>query len=134
MHLLSRHVFSAEEETSRMGVGQLDDEDYPALSMGQAAELLGVQPAFLRSLDAADVVQPERSTGGHRRYSRRQLVLAARMRELFDQGLSLDAARRIVVLQDQLDTANRRIAELEGRLATRDDADGARPSPGQSPA
>jgi MerR family transcriptional regulator, heat shock protein HspR len=117
-----------------MGVGQLDDEDYPALTMGQAAELLGVQPAFLRSLDAADVVQPERSTGGHRRYSRRQLVLAARMRELFDEGLSLDAARRIVVLQDQLDTANRRIAELERRLVAQDDADGARPSPGQSPA
>jgi DNA-binding transcriptional MerR regulator len=107
-----------------MGVGQLDDEDYPALTMGQAAELLGVQPAFLRSLDAADVVSPERSTGGHRRYSRRQLVLAARMRELFDEGLSLDAARRIVLLQDQLDTANRRIAELERRLA-----DAARQSP-----
>jgi MerR family transcriptional regulator/heat shock protein HspR len=114
-----------------MGVGQLDDEDYPALTMGQAAELLGVQPAFLRSLDAADVVQPERSTGGHRRYSRRQLMLAARMRELFDEGLSLDAARRIVVLQDQLDTANRRIADLERRIA---DAEAENPRCRQSPA
>jgi len=109
-----------------MGVGQLDDEDHPALTMGQAAELLGVQPAFLRSLDAADVVQPERL---HRRYSRRLLVLAARMRELFDEGLSLDAAWRIVVLQDQLDTANRRIADLERRLTAHGDAEA-----GQSPA
>jgi MerR family transcriptional regulator, heat shock protein HspR len=116
-----------------MGVGQLDDENYPALTMGQAAELLGVQPAFLRSLDAADVVQPERSTGGHRRYSRRQLVLAARMRELFDEGLSLDAARRIVVLQDQLDTANRRIAELERSLTERGDPKAEPPAP-HSPA
>jgi MerR family transcriptional regulator, heat shock protein HspR len=114
-----------------MGVGQLDDDDYPALTMGQAAELLGVQPAFLRSLDAADVVQPERSTGGHRRYSRRQLVLAARMRELFDEGLSLDAARRIVILQNQLDTANRRIADLERRLA---EAEAGHPRARQSPA
>lgn len=96
-----------------MGVGRLDDEDYPAVTMGQAAELLGVQPAFLRSLDAAGVLHPGRSGGGHRRYSRRQLALAARLRELFDEGLTLDAATRIVGLQDQLDTAQARIEELE---------------------
>jgi DNA-binding transcriptional MerR regulator len=100
-----------------MGVGRLDDEDYPAVAMGQAAELLEVQPAFLRSLDAADVLKPQRSGGGHRRYSRRQLVLAARMRALFDEGLTLDAAARIVELQDDLDTARERITELEQEVA-----------------
>jgi len=98
-----------------MGLGQLDDDDYPATTMGQAAELLEVQPAFLRSLDAAGVLKPQRSGGGHRRYSRRQLRLAARMRELFDQGMTLDAAARIVGLQDELDTARARITELETR-------------------
>src|SRR3954468_10503657 len=100
-----------------MGVGRLGDEDYPAVAMGQAAELLEVQPAFLRSLDAAGVLKPQRSGGGHRRYSRRQLVLAARMRTLFDEGLTLDAAARIVELQDGLDTARDRIAELERQVA-----------------
>ena len=95
------------------GLSRLDDQDYPAVTMGQAAELLGVQPAFLRSLDAAGVLTPQRSGGGHRRYSRRQLVLATRMRELFDQGMTLDAAARIVGLQDELDTARARIDELE---------------------
>ena len=104
-----------------MGLNRLDDEDYPMMTMGQAAELLDVQPAFLRSLDAAGVLRPERSGGGHRRYSRRQLTLAVRMRELFDQGLSLDAAARIVTLQDELDTARVRIAELEARLGAPDD-------------
>jgi MerR family transcriptional regulator, heat shock protein HspR len=99
-----------------MGVGRLDDVDYPAVAMGQAAELLEVQPAFLRSLDAAGVLRPERSGGGHRRYSRRQLALAARLRELFDEGLTLDAAARIVELQDQLDAARNRITELEHEL------------------
>ena len=98
------------------GLNRLDDEDYPMMTMGQAAELLDVQPAFLRSLDAAGVLRPERSGGGHRRYSRRQLTLAVRMRELFDQGLTLDAAERIVTLQDALDTARARIAELEALL------------------
>lgn len=96
-----------------MGVGRLDDEDYAAVTMGQAAELLGVQPAFLRSLDAAGVLTPQRSGGGHRRYSRRQLEFAARMRALFDEGMTLDAAARIVGLQDELGTARARIGELE---------------------
>jgi MerR family transcriptional regulator/heat shock protein HspR len=99
-----------------MGVGRLDDEDYPAVAMGQAAELLEVQPAFLRSLDAAGVLKPQRSSGGHRRYSRRQLVLAARMRALFDEGLTLEAAVRIVELEDDLDTARARIIELEHKI------------------
>jgi hypothetical protein len=32
---------------------KLDDIDYPAYTIGTAAGLLGVQPAFLRSLNAA---------------------------------------------------------------------------------
>jgi MerR family transcriptional regulator, heat shock protein HspR len=99
-----------------VGVDRLDDDDYPAMTMGQAAELLDVQPAFLRSLDAAGVLTPVRSGGGHRRYSRRQLVLATRMRVLFDEGLSLEAAARVVALQDELAVARARIAVLEGRL------------------
>src|SRR5437762_3598994 len=81
--------------------------------MGQAAELLGVQQAFLRSLDDTDGMRPARSAGGHRRYSRAQLERAGRIRELFDDGLTLDAVQRIIVLQDQLDDARRRIADLE---------------------
>jgi DNA-binding transcriptional MerR regulator len=99
-----------------VGLTRLDDEDYPAVAMGQAAELLEVQPAFLRSLDAAGVVSPQRSTGGHRRYSRRQLELAARLRVLVDDGLTLDGAIRITRLEDDLATAQERIAELEHRL------------------
>jgi DNA-binding transcriptional MerR regulator len=99
-----------------VGLNRLDDEDYPLMTMGQAAALLDVQPAFLRSLDTAGVLRPERSGGGHRRYSRRQLALAVRMRELFDEGMTLEAAARIVGLQDQLDAAQVRIAELEEQL------------------
>jgi MerR family transcriptional regulator, heat shock protein HspR len=99
-------------------LARLDDEDYPSLTMGQSAQLLGVQPAFLRSLDAAGVIRPERSGGGHRRYSRRQLAVAIRLRALFDEGLSLDAAHRVVTLQDQLADALARIAELEAEVGS----------------
>ena len=98
-----------------MPADQLDDPDYPAYTTGQAAQVLGVQQAFLRGLDAAGAVRPGRSGGGHRRYSRRQLVLAARIRELFDQGHNLAAALRIVALEDELATARGLISRLRGR-------------------
>ncbi|MEV5302092.1 MerR family transcriptional regulator [Amycolatopsis methanolica] len=84
--------------------------------MGQAADALDVQPAFLRSLDAAEVVQAHRSSGGHRRYSRRQLRLAARVRELFDDGMTLAAAERIVRLEDELAASRAENADLRRRL------------------
>ncbi|MGW4213466.1 helix-turn-helix domain-containing protein [Lentzea sp. NPDC004789] len=83
----------------------LDDDHYPAYTMGRAAEMLGTSAAFLRSLDEAKLIEPQRSAGGHRRYSRTQLRLAARVRALVDEGIGLDAACRIVTLEDQLHEA-----------------------------
>src|ERR1041384_6557193 len=71
-----------------------DDADFPAYTMGRAAEMIGVTPAFLRSLGAAGLIVPERSHGGHRRYSRHQLQLAGRARQLLDEGLPVTAACR----------------------------------------
>jgi DNA-binding transcriptional MerR regulator len=91
---------------------KFDDDDYPAYTMGRAAEMLGTTPGFLRSLDDAKLITPQRSPGGHRRYSRYQLRLAARTRELLDQGTPLDAACRIIILEDQLAEAQRLNAEI----------------------
>ncbi|HEY2195536.1 MAG TPA: MerR family transcriptional regulator [Actinomycetospora sp.] len=90
-----------------MGAESLDDEDLPALTTGQAAGVIGVQPAFLRSLDAGQMLRPERSSGGHRRWTRRQLALAARVRALFDEGLTLTAAWKVVSLEDRVDEVSR---------------------------
>jgi DNA-binding transcriptional MerR regulator len=87
--------------------GNLEDDHYPAYTMGRAAALIGATPGFLRSLDEARFLTPQRSDGGHRRYSRYQLRLAARVRVLLDEGTALDAACRIVTLEDQLQDARR---------------------------
>ncbi|MBQ0994952.1 MerR family transcriptional regulator [Micromonospora sp. PSH03] len=86
----------------------LDDEDYPAYTMGRAAEILGCSQDFLRRLGDAKLIDPQRSAGGHRRYSRYQLRLAARAREMCDQGTDLASACRIIILEDQLEEALRR--------------------------
>lgn len=88
-------------------VDRLDDDDYPAYTMGRAAELIGATPAFLRALGEARLITPLRSDGGHRRYSRYQLRIASRARELVDAGTPIDAACRIIILEDQLEEALR---------------------------
>ena len=110
-----------------------DDEDFPAYSMGRAAELLGVTQAFLRSLDAARLVAPVRSDGGHRRYSRYQLRIAARARELIDQGTALDAACQIIILEDQLTEAHRVNTALRDTQRLSDAEDPEAPPAGSAP-
>ncbi|MFV2177524.1 MerR family transcriptional regulator [Actinomadura sp. LOL_016] len=88
--------------------------------MGRAAEMLDVTPAFLRSLDTAKLFVPQRSRGGHRRYSRYQLRLAQRVRDLVDQGTALEAACRIIILEDQLAEAQRINARLQRERRSQD--------------
>lgn len=95
---------------------KFDDDDYPAYTMGRAADMLGTTQAFLRSLDEAKLITPQRSPGGHRRYSRYQLRIAARARELVDHGTPLEAACRIIILEDQLAEA----LEINAKLTQQD--------------
>jgi MerR family transcriptional regulator/heat shock protein HspR len=102
-----------------MTADRLDDPDYPAYTTGRAAEVLGVQPAFLRSLDEVGAVKPHRSAGGHRRYTRRQLGYAQRIRQLFDQGHTLASALRILSLEDDLAAERAMVDSLHRELARR---------------
>jgi DNA-binding transcriptional MerR regulator len=82
--------------------------------MGRAAEILGATQSFLRAIGEARLITPLRSAGGHRRYSRYQLRIAARARELVDQGTPIEAACRIVILEDQLEEAQHINEQLRG--------------------
>ncbi len=88
-------------------VSSFDDDDYPAYTMGRAAAMTGTTPGFLRALGDQGLITPLRSEGGHRRYSRYQLRIAMRARDLVDQGTPIDAACRIIILEDQLEEALR---------------------------
>lgn len=96
------------------GHGRIDDTSYPAFSMGAAADLIGVEPAFLRALGQEGLLTPHRSDGGHRRYSRLDLDLAVRAREIVDEGLTVAAACRIVLLEHQLAQTRAELAALRG--------------------
>jgi len=82
-----------------------DDGAFPGYAMSAAAQTLGVTPAFLRSAEAAGLFSAHRSAGGHRRCSRDDLQRADRTRQLVDEGIRVDAAVRIVILEYQLAAA-----------------------------
>lgn len=101
-----------DSSTGANGTNNLDDDHYPAYTMGRAAEMIGATAAFLRALDEARLITPLRSEGGHRRFSRYQLRIAQRARDLVDQGHPVESACRIVILEDQLAQAQHLNAAL----------------------
>jgi MerR family transcriptional regulator, heat shock protein HspR len=90
-----------------------DDEHAPLYTVGQVAGMLGVQPAFLRRLDVEALVQPARSGGGQRRYSRTEIVQAQRVSDLAGEGLTLAGIRRILSLEAEVADLKRKIRDHE---------------------
>ena len=107
--------------TGRLGV--LDDPDYPPYTTGQAAEVLGVQQAFLRSLDAAAAVRPQRTPGRAPPLQPPPARLRRPDQEPDRPGCTPAAARRIAGLEDDLATER----ALTARLFERP---GGQPGPG----
>jgi MerR family transcriptional regulator, heat shock protein HspR len=100
----------------------LDDANMPLFTVGQVAEMLEVQQAFLRRLDEFHVVRPSRSAGGQRRYTRNEIVVVRYVADLMEDGLTLAAIRRVLLLE-------RRVRELEAeRDALRAELDQLQPT------
>ncbi|MCU1379767.1 MAG: MerR family transcriptional regulator [Acidimicrobiales bacterium] len=86
-----------------------DDEHAPLYTVGQVAGMLGVQPAFLRRLDAEAVVQPARSEGGQRRYSRSEIARVQQVSDMAGEGMTLAGIRRILLLEAEIADLRRQL-------------------------
>jgi MerR family transcriptional regulator/heat shock protein HspR len=95
-----------------------EDEHAPLYTVGQVAEILGVQPAFLRRLDGESVVQPSRSNGGQRRYSRAEIGRVQRVSEMAGEGMTLAGIRRILVLEAEVARLREELERERNRRAT----------------
>ena len=100
-----------------MAPSPLDDENAPLYTVGQVAEMLAVKQAFLRRVDEKQVVSPQRSAGGQRRYTRYQIRVIQQVVSMADEGITLQAIRRIIELEHQLAEVTRQRDELARRLA-----------------
>ncbi len=100
-----------------MWLPMLDDEDTPFYTVGQVAAMLTVQQAFLRRIDDQQVVTPQRSPGGQRRYSRQDIGRVQQVVVMMGEGMTLPAIRRIIQLEHELAEVTRERDELARRLA-----------------
>lgn len=87
-----------------------DERDLGFFTMGQVAEMLGVQQAFLRRLEAHDLVSPDRSSGNQRRYSREDIDRVTEIVGLIDEGLTLAGVHRVLSLQAEVERLKRALA------------------------
>ena len=81
-----------------------------------AAELAGVHPQTLRIYERKGLIAPQRTQGRSRRYSERDITLLQHIQELTQAGVGLSGVERILTLERELETARRRIAELEAQV------------------
>ncbi|WP_435768505.1 MerR family transcriptional regulator [Nocardioides sp. SYSU DS0651] len=96
----------------------LDDGALPFYTIGQVAEVLGVQPAALRRIEEQGLVRPDRSGGGQRRYSRAEVERLRDVLALTEEGVTLAGVRHVLELRQ-------RVSDLEDELAqAREQTDG----------
>src|SRR5579871_4107505 len=98
----------------------LDDEHAPLYTVGQVAEMLAVKQAFLRRVDELQVVSPQRSPGGQRRYTRYEIRVIQQVVSMADEGITMQAIRRIIDLEQQLAQVTRERDALARHLAERE--------------
>ncbi|CRZ16591.1 heat shock protein transcriptional repressor HspR [Mycolicibacterium neworleansense] len=78
-----------------------------------AAELAGMHAQTLRTYDRLGLVSPQRSSGGGRRYSERDVDLLREVQRLSqDEGVNLAGIKRIIELTNQVDALRNRVSEL----------------------
>ena len=76
------------------------------------AELAGVHPQTLRNYERTGLLNPQRTTGGSRRFSDEDLRVLRRIQELTNDGVNLEGVKRILRLERELDEARREAAAL----------------------
>lgn len=101
----------------RRDVGEIGPDD-SVLVISVAAELSGLHAQTLRTYDRLGLVTPERTTGGGRRYSLRDVALLREVQRLSqDEGVNLAGIKRIIELTNQVDALRSRVTELVDEVA-----------------
>jgi MerR family transcriptional regulator/heat shock protein HspR len=81
-----------------------------------AAELSGMHPQTLRIYERKGLIDPFRTPGGTRRYSREDIERLQLIQELTSQGLNLEGVRRVLALQEENRVLKRKLDKLRDKM------------------
>jgi MerR family transcriptional regulator/heat shock protein HspR len=83
-----------------------------------AAELADMHPQTLRMYEARGLIEPKRSPKGTRLYSHADVDRLRRIQEMtMELGLNLAGVERVLELEQQLESMQRKVAALDRRAA-----------------
>ena len=92
--------------------------EMPVFTVSQAAQIAGVHPQTLRQYDRLGLVVPQRTEGGARRYTLRDVARLAQAQQLSqDEGINLAGVTHILSLQEENRQLRRQIRHLRRRLS-----------------
>lgn len=73
------------------------------------AEIAGVHPQTLRNYERGGLLNPQRTSGGSRRFSDADLAALRRIQELTNEGVNLEGVKKILRLEGELADARARL-------------------------
>ena len=93
------------------------ESDAKVLLISVAARMAGMHPQTLRQYDRMGLVEAERTPGGGRRYSPRDVALLREVQRLSQEdGVNLAGIKRIIELEQLVAELQERIGSLEREL------------------
>jgi len=95
------------------------DLDRGLFSISVAAELAGLHPQTLRIYEREGLLDPVRSAGGTRRYSRRDIDRLQEICALTADGLNLAGIRRVLEMQEETRQLQAEVARLRAMAGDR---------------
>ena len=97
-----------------MAMNEIVGHDEPAFVISVAARLVGVRTQTLRYYESLGLVEPYRTKGNQRVYSRRDVERVRRIRNLMDDlGVNLAGVEVLMRMLQRLEDAESRIKLLE---------------------
>jgi MerR family transcriptional regulator, heat shock protein HspR len=99
-----------------------DELDQGLFSISVAAELAGLHPQTLRLYEREGLLDPARSAGGTRRYSRNDITRLHQISGLADTGLNMAGIRQVLALQEENQQLQAEISRLRRRPGRPDPA------------
>ena len=94
-----------------------DDKVRPVFMISVAAELAEMHPQTLRMYERRGLIRPQRSSKSTRLYSLDDVERLRRIQQLVGEcGLNLAGVERVLQMEEQLETMQRRLEELQADM------------------
>jgi MerR family transcriptional regulator/heat shock protein HspR len=88
------------------------DPDRALYGISVAAELTGINPQMLRVYESRGLLEPQRTDGGTRRYSRNDIDKIKQITTLLESGLNLAGIQHVLALEAETDQLRTEIERL----------------------